>query len=391
MIYNNVMARKSIKVLFVMLIAGFAAMNAGNPALKPYNLTLDEARQERVRLVEQWKTEQAERLRHNLDELCIRQNGLFMPFSYTVFGNEPEDGRSLWISLHGGGNAPKELNDSQWENQKRLYRPEEGIYLCPRAPWDDWNMWFQQPIDSMFEELIRTMVVLKNVNPDKVYILGYSAGGDGLWRLSPRLADHWAAASMMAGHPGDVSLVNVRNLPFMLWVGEKDDAYNRNTEVAKRGLELDSLHRADPDGYVHECHVVHGKGHWMDLEDAAALPWMAAHVRSSYPKRIVWRQEEVLHQSFYWLEAPSDELERGRQVVVSVKGNRIDIERCDYSSLTLYLNDSIVNLDKPVKIRFNGKTVKKGRFHRNIGTLRETLYARGDPSYMFDCKVVLNF
>ena len=56
-----------------------------------------------------------------------------MPFFYKIFGEKPKGGRSLWISMHGGGNAPAALNDSQYENQKRLYQPAEGIYLAPRA------------------------------------------------------------------------------------------------------------------------------------------------------------------------------------------------------------------------------------------------------------------
>lgn len=341
-------------------------------------------------LESEWKAEKSKKLKPNLDNGCIRQNGLQMKFSYTVFGDEPADGRSLWISLHGGGGAPTEVNDSQWENQKRLYQPAEGIYLCPRAPWDAWDMWFQQPIDAMFEELITTMVVLKNVNPNKVYLLGYSAGGDGVWRLAPRLADHWAAASMMAGHPGDVSLLNVRNLPFLLWVGENDSAYDRNKEVAKRGVELDSLQQTDPQGYLHEWHVVEGKPHWMDLVDAAALPWMARHVRNPYPSRIVWRQEEVLRPWFYWLEAPAYEQERGKTVIVEVNDNVINVERCDYSGLTFLLNEHIVNLDNPITVKSADRVLFQGRVQRDEAVRRRTLYDRNDPSFIFDAELTVS-
>src|SRR5262245_11363062 len=34
-----------------------------------------------------------------------------MPFTLKTFGEKPAGGRSLWISLHGGGGAPKEVND----------------------------------------------------------------------------------------------------------------------------------------------------------------------------------------------------------------------------------------------------------------------------------------
>ena len=352
-------------------------------------LTAREAEEAKMKLTEEWRTDMRNRLQHNEEEKCITQGELKMPYYYNVHGTKPTDGHSLYISMHGGGNAPKSLNDSQWENQKNLYKPEEGIYLSPRAPWNDWNMWFQEPIDAMLEELIQTMVVLQDVNPDKVYLMGYSAGGDGVWRLAPRLADHWAAASMMAGHPGDVGLLNVRNLPFTIWVGEKDAAYNRNTEVAMRGRQLDSLQLADKGGYIHECHVEKGMPHWMNLRDAAAVPWMAQYRRTPHPARIVWQQEEVLRPTFYWLEVPKNEMQRGRKVVAEIKGNTILISQCDYPQLTLWLDDDMLNLDKKVTIKYQGRKLFSGKIDRTAENLRQSLTQRGDIRYMFPAKIVL--
>lgn len=346
-------------------------------------MTRDEAEVIRNEIIDEWRQEQGAKLKVNMDSSRIVLDTLVMKYEVQVFGEEPIDGRSLWISMHGGGNAPKELNDSQWLNQLFLYQPEEGIYLCPRAPWDDWDMWFKAPIDGMFEELIRTMMAQHNVNPDKVYILGYSAGGDGIWRLAPRLADHWAAASMMAGHPGDVRLENVRNLPFSIWVGSEDAAYNRNVEVAKRGVELDSLRSLDKEGYIHETHIVEGKPHWMDQVDTLAVAWMAQFKRNPYPSKIVWRQEEVLKNAFYWIEAPEEEIERGKTVIVEAKDNKIDIQRCDYTHLIIYLNDQIVDLDKKVTIVFEGKKIFMGMVDRDEEALTYSLDKRQDPAYCF--------
>ena len=221
-------------------------------------------------------------------------DSLRMPVLYKTFGEAPADGRSLYISMHGGGNAPTYLNTQQWHNQIQLYSPQEGLYVAPRAPFDDWNMWFRPQMDKFFEMLIWAAVTEFGVNPDKVYLLGYSAGGDGVWRMAPRMADRWAAASMMAGHPGEASQLNLRNLPFMVWMGELDGAYDRNTLAAEKGRVLDSLQAADLDGYVHETHIIKGKGHWMDRADTAAIAWMAQYRRNPYPDRVVWRQEETM-------------------------------------------------------------------------------------------------
>ena len=59
----------------------------------------------------------------------------------------------------------------------------------------------------------------------------------------------------------------------------------RNKVCAEYIGKLDALQADDPEGYVHEGHIVPGKGHWMDGKDAAAVPWMAKYTRNPYPKR----------------------------------------------------------------------------------------------------------
>lgn len=107
-----------------------------------------------------------------------------MPFYYQVFGDKPEGGRALWLLLHGGGGTTPEVNDNQYNNQKHLYdktmKDLEGVYMAMRAPTKNWNMWHQDDIDDFINILIQMAVIKEGVNPNKVYLLGYSAGGDGL-------------------------------------------------------------------------------------------------------------------------------------------------------------------------------------------------------------------
>jgi len=95
------------------------------------------------------------------------------------FGTKPKDGWNLYLSLHGGGGAPARVNDQQWENQIKLYQPPDSLYIAPRAPTDNWNLWHEPHIDALFDRLIEDAVALGEVNPNRVYVMGYSAGGDG--------------------------------------------------------------------------------------------------------------------------------------------------------------------------------------------------------------------
>lgn len=187
----------------------------------------------------------SERSKEIADRL-LREDKLEMPFNMKVFGEKRKEGRSLWLSLHGGGGAPRQVNDQQWHNQKRLYTLDEGIYLTPRAPTNTWNLWHEGHIDRFFARLIEDLIVLEDVNPNRVYVLGYSAGGDGVYQLGPRMADHWAAASMMAGHPNGVSILSLRNVPFAIQVGGNDSAYDRAKVGQAYGEQLAQLRKEDP-------------------------------------------------------------------------------------------------------------------------------------------------
>lgn len=376
------------KGIIMTLLAFMAIMPccAGN-TVRRKSLDKEQAAAARADVIDHWYREIRSATDYIAMDRKIIHGDLEMPISCMVFGQKPDDGYSLYISLHGGGNAPKDLNDSQWQNQWHLYRPAEGVYICPRAPYDDWDMHFKPGLDEFYKDIILFAYSHLGVNPDKVYIMGYSAGGDGVWRLAPRMADTWAAASMMAGHPGDVSLVNLRNTPFMVWCGALDSAYDRNRQCSARIAELDSLQNSDPEGYIHEGHIVAGKSHWMDQADTLAVGWMAQYRRNPYPSKIVWRQEEVLHDNFYWVSVPDDEMARGKEVRLSVRDNVISIDRCDYSRLTFGLNDSIVNLDKPVKVKMNDRTIARKKLVRSMETMEKTLHERQDARYAFDCEL----
>ncbi len=323
-----------------------------------------------------------------LKELVIKDGKLEMPFAFKTFGKKPDTGRSLYISLHGGGGAPKQVNDGQWENQKKLYTVDEGIYLAPRAPTNTWNLWHEGHIDRMFGRLIEDLIVLEDVNPNRVYVLGYSAGGDGVYQLAPRMADYWAGAAMMAGHPNGVSMLSLRNVPFALQVGGNDSAYNRNKVGKEYGEKLDQLQKDDPKGYEHFVKIHEGKPHWMNLEDKIALPWMAKYTRNPVPDKVVWKQTGTPHDRSYWLAVPPKEA-KGDSLVIATRSGQV-VEVLDAEKVTKLLirfDDRTADLDKPVEVKHAGKTLYSGPAPRTVSTLVKTLAGRGDLGLTFDAEV----
>lgn len=319
----------------------------------------------------------------------IRLGDLSMKFEYKLFGKMPESGRSLFISMHGGGGAPPSVNDQQWRNQIGLYQPAEGVYLAPRAPTNTWNLWHQGHIDQFFERIIEDAILFEGVNPNRVYIMGYSAGGDGVYQLAPRMADQLAAAAMMAGHPNDASPLGLRNIGFTLHMGGKDSAYNRNGVARKWKTMLADLQKNDPDGYQHKVVIHENYGHWMNREDRVAVPWMAKFTRNPNPEKIVWRQASTTHDRFYWLAVDAKNRKSGSTVVVQRNGQTIAVEQMDgINKLILRLNDQMFDLDQPLKLTGPDGKSQTVEARRTIRTIFRCLTERFDPASIYTAAIL---
>lgn len=310
-----------------------------------------------------------------------------MKFAYRVLGEKPTDGRSLYISMHGGGNTKPEINDRQWRNQINLYTPKEGVYIAPRAPTNTWNLWHENHIDDFFEQLIIDAIIMEDVNPNKVYVMGYSAGGDGVFQIAPRMADYWAAAAMMAGHPGDASLLSLRNLPFGIYMGGKDRAYKRNEHAATWAKKLDSAQRIEPKYFIHDTHIYPEMPHWMKRKDTVAMTWMASFKRNPLPKKVAWHQDDRIRNRFYWLGVPEKSKLSHAEAIVSISKNTINIEKNDHPELYIYLNDEIINLDKKIKVLYQGKQIFHDKIKRKASIIHQTA-KRIDKDLVFSSKLI---
>jgi len=356
-------------------------------------LTRDDAAAARDAL---WRDAAAEIRRSRAEEHAARRitiGDFTLRYGTVVLGGEPAGGRDLFIAMHGGGSGPASANDEQWRNQLALatgYEPQHALWVAPRAPTDDWNMWFKDHVDGLFDRLITDMIVFEGVDPDRVYLEGYSAGGDGVYGLCPRTADRWAGAMMSAGHPNGVSLANLRNVAFALHAGGLDSAYDRNTVTAEYIEKLRALHAADPGGYVFQGMVHPGLPHWMGLADAVSIPFLQSHTRNPVPTRVVWEQHDVPHTRMYWLALPAAEARKGARVVASYDGQVVTIEDAEQvPSVRIRLRDDMLDLDRPVRVERDGRVLFAGRVPRTVESLWRTLQERQDPALLFSAELTV--
>lgn len=350
----------------------------------------------------------------------LRTDGKSMPYLFVTKGTKPAGGWPMFICLHGGGKYSGEekieaygwnINNSEWQAQMQLaigaYEPA-GIYFIPRMADDRLGRWWHKHNIEILTGMIRRAVLFNGVNPNKIYIMGISQGGYGTGHLAPFMADLFAAASPMAGGMMTVT-ENLRNLPYRTDIGELDTAFDR-IKMAKELHDKINEHKAkDPEGYTNLLAVQKGRGHGIDYR--MSPKWLDTHTRNPHPERIVWRCHEkdgIYRDRFYWLSL-ADEPKGGEfQIVARLdkKNNTVNIKGWEVakakenrgkpsrkllrsSKIVVHLNDDMLDLDKEVVVRVNGKEAFRGKVIRSRRTMMENLLKRGDINYAFPVDIVV--
>jgi dienelactone hydrolase len=341
----------------------------------------------------------------------IKMADVEMKYTLTVMGIKPKEGFPLYIALHGGGGAPKAVNDGQWQQMGFYYLQsvKTGVYVATRGIRDTWNTHFNDESYPMYDTLIRHLIAEHNVDPNRVYLLGYSAGGDGVYQITPRMADRFAAVNMSAGHHNGVSLINVCNVPFAIQMGEMDAAYKRNESAIAYNKSLDEFEKAFPGHYVHALFLHAGKPHnfldnhpksehqsvilnsEQEKKNTNAIDWLSAFKRDPYPALVRWdlgtRSPLRATKAFYWLETDAKagrieaSLDRTSRTITLTTENVTE-------PVTILLNKKMISFDAPITLVCNGKKqIVKPTV--SAETQKRTLADRGDPFYQFDMEVKL--
>lgn len=327
-----------------------------------------------------------------------------MPFSFELLWDEavpvPEAGYPVYISMHGGGAFTAAENDEQWQVQQGRYPDVQGIYICPRSARDTWDHWHEQHMFTLIDQLVRAVLLRDDIDPDRVYLLGYCSGGNGVYQLGPVLADRWAAVSATKAIREGGPLANLRNVPIDLqWGGADPDPIDRAGFNRRDVDTLYALHDADRGGYTFRDIEHYRQGRF--INDKSTVGWLARFTRDPYPARVVWEQNgdvrassNPLRHTFYYLAIDPDERFDGTgpdRITADLdrKNNAVTLTVVGYDHVRLRLNDAMLDLDRPVTVTLNGQVAHAGPVARDPDTLAATLAERGDRRYMFSAELRL--
>ena len=331
-------------------------------------------------------------LKSDFEAHLVRFEQYVSPYTVKQVGVRPVGGWPLFVALHGGGGAPKEVNDSQWKHMQIYYKdhPEQGgyLYLALRAPNDTWNGFYDNYVYPLMDNLIRQFRLFGDLDPDKGFILGYSHGGYGAYAIGPKMPDRFAAihASAAAATDGETSAKNLRTTSFSAMVGERDTMYGRYERNLRFKEEIEQLRGTRTDIYPVTVTIVKGNGH-TGLPDRDMIRELYPAVRDPVPRELTWLMTDPVVRDFFWLHVPQPS--KGQEIVASCQHNRFDIDaNRSVVAATVLMDQRLVDFSKPVDIELNGSTVTR-RFSPSLTTLCETLARRGDPAYAFTAQFMV--
>ena len=107
-------------------------------------------------------------------------------------------------------------------------------YYPPKGGWEK----IPEQVDATIKHLASHLPI----DPNRIYLVGFSNGGQGTFQALARQPDWYAGAVTIAGPVSPKSVVGKIKAPIWCWVGANDTDLNKNTRLpalAKKLQEVD--------------------------------------------------------------------------------------------------------------------------------------------------------
>jgi pimeloyl-ACP methyl ester carboxylesterase len=269
------------------------------------------------------------------------------------------------------------------------------IVIAPR-----WSVEHQKKYDYSAREHAAVLNSLRDacrrfsIDTDRVYLSGYSMGGDAVWDIGLAHPDLWAGVipiSALADRYCDFYWENAKYVPFYVVLGELDGA-----KLTKNALDLDRYFKH---GYDATAIEYEGRGH-DDFHDEILriFDWMGRFRRNFFPREFTCSTMRDWDCFFWWVELdgmpPKTQVDperwpppagtRAAQVKGKITGNNINIS-AGFARVSVWLSPQMVDFKQRVSIVVNGQQInaKEAFVQGDPRTILEDVRTRADRQHPF--------
>jgi len=221
-------------------------------------------------------------------------------------------------------------------------------------------------VDYELMEAVPAIAREFSVDPDRVFLTGYSDGGfTSLWLASryPHLVAG-IAPECANWQYSNVNQVGLLNVPLLVVDGWSDGGY-----IERNFSRWHTLHTMGSDT---TCIIGHHGHTYAPYEDAdelkQILDWAKTKRRNLWPRRVRYATWNLSWHQAFWLsiERMADP-SLAAQIDAEVKdGNRIEVQAWNVAAYKLALSDKLADPAKPLAIVTNGKESYAGPFKSEV-------------------------
>ena len=224
-------------------------------------------------------------------EFMYHNGTMRMPYREVKFHQQKEGKSALVIYLHprsarGHNNDTQEKTGAFRQLAKYLEDHDmKAVLIAPQCEesrhWNEYSSPLGKYLSDVVKDLVDDYSTSHDIDPCRIYALGESFGGSGVWRLVTDYTDFFAAAMPAVCSPKLKDLKKFVNLkkcaktPLCLVSGEKDEVYGPSVmapyveELTKRKCDLHNI-------------VLPGKTHYQSCFSPfpeEGLDWLFRHKR----------------------------------------------------------------------------------------------------------------
>lgn len=339
-------------------------------------------------------------------------------YVYIPSGYDARKPHSLLVYSPGGwygrkNFAPDEAEEFVFENPVLPFVEKENFIEIFPAGNNSVGTYQFEGIENIRQIVAKTKRIF-NIDDNRVYLMGFSDGGVGVFRTAVFMPTEYAAFYAVNGRPfAGNSFVNMSNRPFYSLSSTEDSVFVIETTRSY----FDFAKTVGADWMYRE---IAGEDHYYlpFLEDY--LPALFSHIktnsRRAFRPRLNWETPWSPIGKIDWLEITEIDIKRPRAVwhkiyeyqkkssqgVEIVKigdataaaraeyhDNTFEVETSCVASFTINLHPAMVDFSQPVRIRVNGKEVFDRKISFDKEFMAKIFTESSDRSLVWGNKILL--
>lgn len=196
-----------------------------------------------------------------------------------------------------------------------------------------------------------------SIDPNRIYLCGFSMGGEGVFEMGLKYPDKWAACVPVCGVIKDKDsflIENGNNLPFWVNAGGADEVVPAKSvkQIYETATKL---------GFKHWNYSEYkDMGHSFDINWSEIEKWLLNQTRKTKPSRVILNCDEP--GKAYWLEIVNKvKKNETARIEAEITGQQIILKTDNVSDYEIYFNSAPVSASENIKVIENGDIVFNGK------------------------------